>query len=328
MGNTTSNKSGKVLTDEQRKIQNDIDRLTKQINNYSKAINGHKNQIELQIKIIDPLEKELNRLRDLLNNAKDTPNEYNKLKLRINLKKRELKTCNDNIKKIKNDITVLDDKIKKMDISFNSLKKKYDKLILNKSKNEAQLIIDQINISELSKELDTLGKQLTNLKKINDANIKSIAGLNVRKSELDKIIILINQKIYSNTVYNNQNLLKLSKNIDSSLNNLFSYLKKQNISSDVIYEKIEYRDIEHEKLYNTNKIIDVLFYCFYFSFILIIICIGNTKREYFLIYLFVGLIPFIYPFMFKFLLYLIKYLSTKVHGPKNAFVDINNTLFA
>ena len=49
MGNTKSNTGGnrgKVLTDEQRKIQNDIDRLTKEINDYRNAINGHKNQIE------------------------------------------------------------------------------------------------------------------------------------------------------------------------------------------------------------------------------------------------------------------------------------------
>jgi chromosome segregation ATPase len=319
---------GKVLTDAQRKIQNDIDKITKEINDFRNAINGHKNQIDLQVRIIDPLEKELDRLRALLNNARDTPNEYDKLKLKIQSKKRELNTCGETIQKIKNDITATDLNTQKLEESFNFLKKKYDILVLNKSKNEAQLILDSVNISNLSVTVGDLEKQFNELQKINQANIISINGLNDRISGLEKTIVLIEQKIYTNVVYNNENLLKKSKNIDSSLNNLFNYLKKQNTSSDVIYEKIEYRDIEHEKLYNTNKLIDILFYCFYFSFILIMICIGNTQREHFLIYLFVGLIPYIYPFVFKFLLYLFKYLSTKVHGPKNAFVDINNTLYA
>jgi len=232
-----------------------------------------------------------------------------------------------NISKIKNNITLSDVVIKRMDDSFNILKKKYDVLILNKSKNEAQLILDQVEINALNEKIIDLEKQKINLEKINKENKTSIDGLQTRINELYKIILLLEQKIYSNVVYNNENLLNITNNIDSSLNNLFRYLNKGNIS-DVIYEKIEYRDIEHEKLYNRNKILDVLFYSFYFAFILIMICTGNIKREYFLIYLFIGLIPFIYPFIFKLLSYLMKYLSSKVHGPKNAFVDINNTLFA
>ena len=114
----------KVLTDEQQKIQNKITALNGQINEYRRQINGHKNQIELEIKIIDPLEKELNRLIALLNNARDTPNEYDKLKLKIQLKKRELQSCDDNIKKIKVDIIKTNDNVKEIDDSFNSLKKK------------------------------------------------------------------------------------------------------------------------------------------------------------------------------------------------------------
>jgi hypothetical protein len=129
-------------------------------------------------------------------------------------------------------------------------------------------------------------------------------------------------------VRNNQNLLNLSNTIDSSLNVLFSYLNAKTVHPNTVYEKIMYRDIEHEKLYNKNKVLDILFYCFYFSFLLIMICTQNIQREYFLIYLFVGLIPFIYPFVFKYVLYLIRYLSNDNHGPKNAFVDINNTLIA
>jgi TolA-binding protein len=131
---------------------------------------------------------------------------------------------------------------------------------VEKSKNDAQLILDKVEISSLSEELDDLSKQFTTLQKINQENIRSIDGLNSQINELKHTIVLLELKNNSNVVYNNENLLKTSKNIDSSLNNMFNYLKKQNISSDVFYEKIEYRDIEHEKLYNTNKLKDLLFY--------------------------------------------------------------------
>ena len=132
------------------------------------------------------------------------------------------------------------------------------------------------------------------------------------------------------TLYYTQQFLNSTRITDGSLNRLnnsISYLKETE-SSNVIYEKIEYRNIEHEQLYNINKLIDVLFYSFYFAFVFIMICIGNTKKEYFLIYLFVGLIPFIYPFLFKLLLYINKYLTYNIHGPKNAFVSITNTFYA
>ena len=121
-----------------------------------------------------------------------------------------------------------------------------------------------------------------------------------------------------------QSTLKKTGSLDAARQSL----KTQALSSDVIYEKIEHRDNEHEKLYTSSKVFDIIFYCFYFSFVIIMICTENIKREHFLIYLFVGLIPFIYPFVFKFVHYLIKYVSNDPHGPKNAFVDINNTIIS
>jgi len=319
---------GKVLTDEQQKIQTEIDKLNKQINDYNTQISGHKNRIELETNIVNPLKRELKRLEDLLKNARDTPNEYDKLKSQIQLKKRELQTCGNKITQIKNDIISSGKNIEDIQFSYDSLFEKYNILRNKKSVNDAQLILDRVYISELSEQLDNLVKEFSTLQQINQENITSIDSLNSRINELNNIIVLLELKNDSNIVYNNEKLLTTSKNIDSSLNSMFNYLKKKNISSEVFYEKIEYRDIEHEKLYNTNKLIDILFYCFYFAFILIMICIGNTNREHFLIYLFVGLIPFIYPFIFKLLLYINNYLYSKVHGPKNAFVDINNTLYA
>ena len=132
------------------------------------------------------------------------------------------------------------------------------------------------------------------------------------------------QSIYINT---NKNVLKLEQEVDLGLKNFYSYLDDKNINPHVNYKKIEYRNIEHQKLYTINKILDILYYCFYFSFVIIIIFTKNLGREHFLTYLFIGLIPIIYPFLFKFIKIFINYFSNLSHGPKNAFIDINNTIY-
>ena len=63
------------------------------------------------------------------------------------------------------------------------------------------------------------------------------------------------------------------------------------------------------------------------AFIIIIVCTGNTEREKFLIYLFLGLIPIIYPYLFKFAVYIVNYVSSDTQGPRNAFINTNNTQF-
>ena len=122
----------------------------------------------------------------------------------------------------------------------------------------------------------------------------------------------------------NRNVLNLEQQIDSSLNKLFSYVRDTNANPFVNYKKVEYRNIEHEKLHTINKALDILYYCFYISFIIIIIFTKNLGREHFLTYLFIGLIPIIYPFLFKFIKILINYFSNQSHGPKNAFIDNRN----
>jgi len=132
---------------------------------------------------------------------------------------------------------------------------------------------------------------------------------------------------YLNYIKTIENKLEFHENLDSSLNYLFDYLKRENVNPNVLYEKVNYRNIEHQKLSNINKALDILFYSIFFSFILIMICTSNIKREDFLIYLLIGLIPVIYPFLFKFGKILIAYISPVLYGPKNAFVDIHNTVY-
>ena len=140
---------------------------------------------------------------------------------------------------------------------------------------------------------------------------------------LNNKIIDLTEKNYSNKVYNNQNLLNLNENVDQDLRYIFSDLKTQNINPKLLNTKIKYREIEEEKLLNTNKVLDILFYCFYGAFIIINIVTRNIKMEHFLIYILIGLIPFVYPFLFK----NIKNIMHIFHldGNKNAFIENENT---
>ena len=202
----------------------------------------------------------------------------------------------------------------------------YDTLNTSKTLFESQLSLnaetikdEMTNVSNLILHINDLNFQMNNL-------IHLITDSDISVNNLNNEINVLTIKIWSNQVYNNQNILELSNIIDASLNKLFKYLKKDTTDSKLLYEKINYRAIEHHILYNRNKILDILFYCFYFAFLLIIICTRNSKKEHFLIYLFVGLIPYIYPYLFKFAMYL-NNMKKKTNGPKNAFIDINNTIF-
>jgi len=160
-----------------------------------------------------------------------------------------------------------------------------------------------------------------------DRDSKIIAEKNIDINTLNQKTDYLTDIDYVLQVDNKNQQLSLQNGIDASLNLLFSYLKKQNVNPTLVYEKINYREIEHDKLHNINKVMNILFYCFYVAFLIIIICTGNTKREQFLVYLLVGLIPIIYPYLFKLGVYLVNYLSSDSQGPKNAFIDINNTFF-
>jgi hypothetical protein len=178
-------------------------------------------------------------------------------------------------------------------------------------------------IIDLSGDIIDLSGDILNIKNKISQDELTTEQLNKYIGLLNNKIIDLTEKNYSNKVYNNQNLLNLNENVDQDLRYIFSDLKTQNINPKLLNTKIKYREIEEEKLLNTNKVLDILFYCFYGAFIIINIVTRNIKMEHFLIYILIGLIPFVYPFLFK----NIKNIMHIFHldGNKNAFIENENT---
>ena len=317
-----------IMSDEIKELNRQIDELKTHMSDENNKIKNETGNINSENSKLIALQKRLNELLKLLRKAQNTDEEINRIKLELEKIKEQVRVCNSNLSGFKDLIIKSTDKLQTSLSDYKKLNDTYLALLPKRDMYNAQLALDEMDINNYSGQISDLKDQIIKLETIIKADKLELDKLNEIVNSLDNKIMALILKIYSNIIYNNENILKLNQTIDASLNRLFSYLKKKNTQSDTIYEKINYRDIEHEKLYNKNKLLDVLFYCFYFSFILIMICTQNIKREYFLIYLFVGLIPFIYPFLFKFVLYLITYLSNDNHGPKNAFIDINNTIYA
>ena len=240
----------------------------------------------------------------------------------------EISGCGSNLNNLQARFNESDGKLRALNEQMQTLRGQYDTLRHEKAVVDAelQLRISEIaalkqTIVELNAKIDGLNGIIVNLNSIIDTLNTQIGNLQQQKTFLQ-------EQVFVNEVTNTNQLLGVSEVIDASLNRLFSYLRSSNINPDVIYQKVNYRSIEHDKLHNINKTLDVVYYCFYAAFILIMICMGNTQKEKFLIYLIIGLVPIIYPFVFKFVNYLLGLLSSDNHGPKNAFIDINNTIFA
>lgn len=328
-----------IITPEYKRIEDEITRIKGEIERLTPIVAQEKAVVDEDNRLIEKVYiPELEILTAQLKKVTDThQSSYNSITARIAEMQANIASCNNpnadkslnpnkqnslirlaeiitdvsNIEQIYLDLGTL---VNKIDVSF----QQYE--------SDISMILPQITGLRLKK--FKINGEIDDLNKAKEANQEKINMINEEINNLNKQINNLFIKDYSNKVYNNENVLNLSETIDTSLNHLVSYLKNQALSSDVIYEKIEYRDSEHEKLNTTNKVFDIIFYCFYFSFLLIMICTENIKREHFLIYLFFGLIPFIYPFIFKLMIYLINYTSTDPHGPKNAFVDVNNTIIA
>lgn len=319
-------------------IQQSINDLSGNLTMYRGIVSGENTQIAT-------LESELTTLRNNLTGVANThQSAYDSEKNRVRDLRNDIRRCNqttdttdislNNITKTKNAQQNLNELNQKRNVDLPDLNRQYGDIStlmsdLNGSieTDEASKEMYDAQITSLSIQIGQLNSSIGILTSTKSNNISRLNKLENTIDELENTIDELIEKDYSNKVSNNQNILELSEYIDTSLNYLFSFFKKK-LSADVFHEKIDQRDKEHESLYNNNKAFDILFYCFYFSFLLIMICTESVKREHFLIYIMVGLIPFIYPFVFKFILYLIKYLTNSRHGPKNAFVDINNTFIA
>jgi chromosome segregation ATPase len=181
-------------------------------------------------------------------------------------------------------------------------------------------------MTRAEKKYNDLSGQLVQLKKDKSSLEEFITSEELRYTQLkqhidvlNKNIIQLNIKDYSTKVYNNENLLKLNQTINNDLQKTFYYLNTENINPDLLYTKTKYRQIEKEKLSNIDKLLDILFYCFYFAFIIIRIVTRNTKTEDFLVYILIGLIPFTYPFIYKNSNYIIRLFHLDVN--KNAFIE-------
>ena len=88
--------------------------------------------------------------------------------------------------------------------------------------------------------------------------------------------------------------------------------------------KIDYRDIEHNKLKTINSTINIIYYiCLLLLFILLFSENNLLLKDRFLFYIFLILLPFLYPWIYI----LIKKIWTSLfpniltQGPKNAFLN-------
>ena len=96
--------------------------------------------------------------------------------------------------------------------------------------------------------------------------------------------------------------------------------------SNTIYREVEYRNKEYEKLYNINYYLNIFYYCGFVLLIILLITSGNLFiRERFVVYIFLGILPFLYPWVFRIFRKLYNYFipPSQYSGPKNAFVDTN-----
>jgi archaellum component FlaC len=309
-----------------------IQRLRQQISQQEGNINNDNNKLRVAHQTLANLQDQLNRL--LASQQPPPPPQPRGPSLleqylaQIRDLSSRVGSCDSNVRSITQRLNESTNTLNNLNNQLNELRNQYTQLNDLKIQADAQIQLYIIEIDELRAQIVVLTDTVTNLTGYVQALSGTIGALDEKVADLIEENMFLQEQVFVNDVTNTQNLLGLSETVDASLNTLFSYLKRVDVNPDVIYEKVNYREIEHEKLHNINKVLDILFYSFYCAFLLIMVCMGNIKREHFLIYLIIGLIPIVYPFLFKLIGYLMSYISTNSHGPKNAFIDINNTIYA
>jgi hypothetical protein len=94
------------------------------------------------------------------------------------------------------------------------------------------------------------------------------------------------------------------------------------------YKKVEYRDEAHEFLSTMNKLLTVFYFVLLFVMLFLLSATQRLMlRERFMLYLFLVVLPFAFPYLFSFLKYLYfrMFPQEETHGPKNAFLENQDT---
>ena len=121
----------------------------------------------------------------------------------------------------------------------------------------------------------------------------------------------------------------INSNQDISMNtDTLSYILTNNTPTDDDYNtltrKINYREIEYEKLKRNNSIINYIYYILVFLLLLLLYSEDNLfLKDRFLFYLFLVLLPYLYPWVYSFLgnLWSTTFPNNFIQGPKNAFIN-------
>jgi hypothetical protein len=82
--------------------------------------------------------------------------------------------------------------------------------------------------------------------------------------------------------------------------------KKYNLNgidnSQTTYSKIEYRELEHNKLSSINKIINIIYYCFIILLFMLLYTNNDLHiSDRYIFYIFLITLPYIYPWIFMFI---------------------------
>jgi hypothetical protein len=112
-----------------------------------------------------------------------------------------------------------------------------------------------------------------------------------------------------------------------SIQTISNILTNNTSNSDVyntIVRKIDYRDIEYNKLKSINSIINIVYYILLILLFVLLFSENNLLlKERFLFYLFLILLPYLYPWIYILIkkIWTSLFPDTLTEGPKNAFLN-------
>lgn len=117
-------------------------------------------------------------------------------------------------------------------------------------------------------------------------------------------------------------------NGNGNKNKFMDYLMSQNALPNIqtMYKKIEYRNEAHELISTINRWMTILYFVLLLGLI-VTLAVSNKLmlRERYVLYLFLIALPFLLPYLFELIKYLYRLVfpPSKIHGPKNAFLETN-----